>query len=62
MSRSKKDKKGGHPWPGYNRENSVVKAFFRRKRRQEGKNFVRDYEIESKEPKAHKSSGGWFTW
>lgn len=62
MSRSKKDAKGGHAWKGYNKENKVVLDFFRRKRRQEGKNFVRDYENEAKEPKPPKSSGGWFTW
>lgn len=62
MSRSRKDAKGGHAWPGYNKENAVVRAFFRRKRRHEGKRFVRDYEDERREPKPEKSSGGWWTW
>lgn len=58
MSRSKHRPK----FKGYNKENSVVKAFFRRKRRQEGKRFVKDYDNEHKEPKPQKSSGGWYTW
>lgn len=62
MSRSNKDKKGGHAWPGYNKENSVVRAWFRRKRRYAGKRFVRDHENERAEPKPEKGSGGWYTW
>lgn len=62
MSRSKKDKKGGHKDFNYGKENAVVRAIFRRKRRQEGKRFVKDHENERKEPKPQKSSGGWFTW
>ena len=55
MSRSKKDQKGGHPWAGYNKENSVVKKMTRRKRRQEGKRLLEDAPI-------RKSTQGWLTW
>lgn len=62
MSRSKRDKRGGHRFVRYNKEDPWVKALFRRKRRQEGKRFVEDYENEGKEPNPPKSTGGWISW
>ena len=62
MSRSRKDKKGGHPWPGYNKENWVIKQLTRRKRRRANKRYAQDPENESLEPNPEKSTGGWLTW
>jgi len=62
MSRSKKDQAGGHPWPGYNKENWVVKALDRRKHRRAGKKQARDFEDEKKIPNPERSSQGWKTW
>jgi len=55
MSRSRKDKKGGHPVPGYNKESNYFKKLWRKKKRLEGKRLMEDA------PK-NKSTGGWFTW
>lgn len=55
MSRSNKDKKGGHPWKGYNKECSKVKKYWRKKRRLEGKRLMED-------DNPDKSTGGWITW
>ena len=62
MSRSKKDQKGGHPWPGYDKENSVAKDMTRRKRRAANKKHARDWDDERTEPNPEKSTQGWLTW
>lgn len=55
MSRSKRDQKGGHPTPGYDKESNYFKKLWRKKKRLEGKKLMEDA------PK-NKSTGGWFTW
>lgn len=57
MSRSKKDKRGGHSNRDhdYTKESNYFKKLWRRKKRHEGKRLMEDA------PK-NKSTGGWFTW
>lgn len=57
MSRSNKDKRGGHPNRdhNYDKESNYFKKLWRRKKRREGKKLMEDA------PK-NKSTGGWFTW
>lgn len=67
MSRSKKDQRGGHPWAGYDKENSVAKDMTRQKRRAANKKFAKrsewiGEEDEQFEPDPEKSTQGWLTW
>lgn len=55
MSRSKKDQKGGHPWPGYDKESRWAKKMWRRERRVEGKRLMQD-------DNPDKGTQGWLTW
>lgn len=56
MSRSKKDKRGGHRRAShYDREDPGIMKALRRKRRYNGKRLLEDAPPE-------KSTGGWLTW
>ncbi len=55
LSRSKKDQKGGHPFAGYDKESSIFKKIWRRKRRAQGKRLM-----ENDNP--DKGTQGWNTW
>lgn len=55
MTRSKKDQKGGHPFAGYDKESSIFKKIWRRKRRAQGKRLMED-------DNPDKGTQGWNTW
>lgn len=55
MSRSKKDQAGGHPFAGYDKESSIAKKIWRRKRRRQGKRLMED-------DNPDKGTQGWMTW
>lgn len=55
LSRSKKDKKGGHAWAGYGKESTIFKKIWRKRRRLEGKRLMED-------DNPDKGTQGWNTW